>query len=347
VRCYMLLLLLAASCGGRVDPAQSLAASQDAATDMGEGGGSAGGAGQAGKDAGADDSAADAAVPPAWPDGAEAACATYAAHACQLEKPCQGANTFQLFYGDLSGCLQVQTRICLDRFFAPGSTFTVPDMHTCNAALAASTECGWLWPDACRPGPGTKQDGASCSVDTQCVSRFCCSTVQTCGTCCTAPQNAQPCWEGRCAAGLGCLPLSQICMTQSGEGEACGGSSNPCAPGLHCQKGVCTATTYLKEGEPCAPTDLCAGFMSCGASGACKDTIQGWVGEDENCDWYGSVVCERGFVCPSPAPSTCVPGRKVGEPCSTDSSPFGSNCGDGLWCEEGQCAEPGSVAWCP
>jgi hypothetical protein len=331
----LLFVVIVAGCDDNaevIETGQAGAAGSDAAAAGGTAG-SAGSAGQA-EDAGDTDGGGWE-----WPAGAEAACASFAAHDCVLEKPCLGTEYFKGEYGDDAGCVGENTRWCLHHFFQPGATFTVDAMQACVAAVTQIDRCPYLWPTACQPGPGTKENGAACGADPQCKSGFCCAHAFACGTCCPAPQVNEPCWDYACGAGLGCEVPSEVCVPESQEGEPCG-TMTVCAGSLTCQQGVCVKYGLAHEGEACT-LDACAGYLMCSnTTSTCESISHFSAAEGEPCNPAdGSEVCQHGLACQIGPPAICVAGAKPGEPCAQGPFFTQSNCGNLLACIGGACVE--------
>jgi hypothetical protein len=211
---------------------------------------------------------------------AHGSCGPDPASGCQRDGKCDGAGACHLYpLGTV--CLD---STCASGTFTPASTcdgngvcksapsmpcdpYVCKDAKVCFDSCADSTAC--KAPNTCDAmnSCGTKPNGGSCSVGTQCTSTFCVDGVccenactgkcKTCslvtpGTCSNVPDGQDP--DGDCPAGAG--------------------SNAVCSPGMCNGSGSCRVAN---AGTPCA-----AGCVSnapsntvCDAAGACTQTVTG------------------------------------------------------------------------
>lgn len=248
------------------------------------------------------------------------ACTAFATAACERADRC----------GDTSAtpCLSTAEQVCHALFERADSGITPQAIEQCAEATRAS-QCDEQGIPACLIGntPGTRAEGAPCSVPSQCASGLCSappwSLGSVCGECQPALELGADCTAGTtpCRGDLVCRSDTGTCGPRLAPGDPCANFFE-CGLAL-CVSGVCEAVAG--DGEPCTLGELCASGYGCDM-GTCKKLTP--VGAGEVCDptLHACIdgVCSGG---------TCVPFPKQGEACE-------GACVVGLVCLGGTCQAP-------
>jgi hypothetical protein len=220
--------------------------------------------------------------------------------------------------------------------------------------------------NCCRPLGGSCSENDDCcdGQRTSCTNGRCClgedSTCNASAECCpgsscrggvcrsdvclepgeACPSGSAPCCaeEGTtCSGGACCRGIGRPCVQLSGAGDPCCGSETTCGGG---------------DGATCCITDfagLQSGQGNCDANEQC---CSGYCHDPRNiccrpqgaaCDKIGPLSFQccpyLGLTCSGNGTGTCIPCRKRGESCISQSG--GNTCCIGLSCENGVCASSG------
>jgi hypothetical protein len=173
---------------------------------------------------------------------------------------------------------------------------------------------------------------------------------------------------GACGAGYSCcvgrcIASTTVCIPGHGPGAPCN-RANACDAGFFCCAGLCQAEAVacdagcegqvVYEPESFTPIDCDAGCQGSGSSctcdqqccsGQCLDHVcatraSQCAGLDAGCgDWND---CCPGLACMLGSPQVCVPATS-GQFGNGVFCGFIDQCGQGMWCDEGQCpGHPGT-----
>ncbi len=200
----------------------------------------------------------------------------------------------------------------------------------CDRALRGEGTLGWLAQSFCLPGFAAEYTAAGSGAYDAEAGRDCLRALITAPGPNTAEQVALSCLAiaqglgGPCGATCWAGCVSDTCRMSSA-GEACYPSplSNPCAPGLVCDGGLCRA--LATPGTPCASDDDCDLDLLC-TDGACALGLA----LDAACD--ASLRCAPGLACER---ARCAPAEgEIGGCCG--------RCNSGR-CVDGHCAPVGHL----
>jgi hypothetical protein len=184
---------------------------------------------------------------------------------------------------------------------------------------------------ACRV-PGTKADGAECSLHSDCASGACdggfCSTRCVNGTDCA---TGEVCTYGKNPAGF------DIAMCVANAKSTC---TSGCGKDQWCDEGQCrNGTSCRYNWNNCASTEICDGYSCqrrCGKAEDCAST--------ETCSYGVSGVDYSSAVCVTTSAASCAGGCGAGQwcyygTCYTDQACFFNNgiCGAGRVCDGVRC----------
>jgi hypothetical protein len=159
---------------------------------------------------------------------------------------------------------------------------------------------------------------------------------------CEAPRTpaaGQPCFNGRCAAGLWCNQAPTLvpgtCADPSAAGGPClAGDDTTCASGLTCNGGTHTCQTPSTAGGPCSADWIktCVTGLGCGAGKTCEAK----VADGAACD--ASAVCPAGDYCDV----TCKPTKPSGATCTGQTGECqNGSCDRSAHVCNGSCVDPG------
>ncbi len=236
--------------------------------------------GSPGADAAPDAGAADATSDAGGDASIAAACQDFAYAYCNRLKTCS-STLFQERYGTESTCESIQRTTCTISNTTPSTTQTPTSTEACVAELGSWTCTDFIYtqnrPPAClSEATGTRPNGASCAISTQCQSTYCAlPSDQACGTCAPAEPGA-PCETEACPSGLACV--AGTCVAYVDQGAACS-ASQPCNEGLTCAPGTAPGSMICQPGEttqgaPCSFTgagcDVFSGLACNAQTGVCE-----------------------------------------------------------------------------
>jgi hypothetical protein len=254
-------------------------------------------------------------------------------------------------FGDLATCLQQQKLSCLDGLVAPGTGTTPTLVEKCTAEYATWT-CADLYDNGANPPPdcaipGQLANGAVCTFNGQCSSRFCAGTKNAArGVCADEPLEGASCATSGCAPGQACKTEpngDQLCRTRLAVAASCT-SDTVCAAFTSClgdsgsdpsKTGTCTATATT-VGAPCGGTNpACEGNLglTClGSGGARTCQAIAYVRAPSACGTLSDgsrADCIAGdcFTATGPAAltatnATCIAKALEGAACDTQTGPL-------------------------
>lgn len=203
--------------------------------------------------------------------------------------------------------------------WSPSTRLTPKWANDCAAALR-DDQCKDERPAACALVPGRGLAGARCYSGADCDTLSCTYHPDAakgwkqpaCGTCEPRFGGPRVC-ATPCASDEACVGAR--CVKRANEGEAC--TEVACVKGMTCVSGVCRATVYAREGEPCG--NLSTGSVECAGALRCSDRS-------------GSTAIGQ-----------CVAPAEDGAPCDDD---VGPGCVPPARCVDKACTLP-DVAACP
>ena len=168
---------------------------------------------------------------------AAAACEAYATAFCQKRDQCQDMAATRAF-GTLDACVSREVLRCTAALAAPGTGATPETTETCASALPAAECSVWLSskPTVCPIQNGTRDTGASCVFNAQCVTGYCASPEHAaCGACAALPVEGDDCTStGACGpSALKCDATSNKCIAVVATGAVCD-ATHACGSGLVC-----------------------------------------------------------------------------------------------------------------
>jgi hypothetical protein len=223
-------------------------------------------------------------------------------------------------WGDVEACETNVAAACqIGIQLADTGDDEVARVQSCAAEVDASSCAEFLGHlgGSCDPVPGARPNGSPCLSGTQCGSRFCAPSPDSCGSCADPPDEGDPCVHAECGPGMSCFRTGGLgggyCAVPRGLGEQCSGKAEPPS---------CGAAFY------CAPDGKCAERLAPGAECSYNPT-QG--GNLQPCD------IPNGYACVPPSKGHCT-GLVLAEPeqvCNPQS---------GLFCKGGQCVAATCVA---
>lgn len=260
--------------------------------------------------------------------------------------------------GACSGCTSTCEGCC------EGSICLESTLESCGVGGVACDRCNELAADTCSD-EGECLCGAelACATGQRCVSGMCvCDEVSCAGGCCNGStceiRSVETCGSGGSTCSV-CDP--DFADTCSSDGACRCGDSDPCAPGFHCNSGVCvcdalscpdgccselgcqpaTTGTCGVAGAPCVTcdsltSDTCssAGECACGSDPSCVSG-QHCTSSRCVCDALSCPEgCCSGETCRTSSVSNCGTSGAACEVCSLDNAT--ETCGDGT-CEIASC----------
>lgn len=234
---------------------------------------------------------------------------------------------------------------CMLVFNAPGATGLGATLATCQAAYDAALQaCDQVDPSACSPPQGMLPDGSPCGADTQCSSGLC--AVSAGGI--DAPANYISFLDATSPADAPPAAVTHggcgMCATTAAEGQAC--DALPCANGLYCQQGTCTAQLPLGDAGDSCVARACKPGLRCDQT---MDVCVPLPKEGERCinPQTGFLfACASPLVCiqaPTGLMATCEQGSAEGGFCSLSG---GSACARGLQCNQDPIQNPKGTGIC-
>ncbi|RME27432.1 MAG: hypothetical protein D6806_04635 [Deltaproteobacteria bacterium] len=182
----------------------------------------------------------------------------------------------------------------------------------------------------CLPAPDGHPctDGDPCNGTEICLSQVC--TNQNDPPDCS---TADPCVQGSCEQGTGCVYVPVQDGTACDNNDACDGPDT-------CQGGICTSSgepLNCDDGNPCT-SDECNP-----ATGCFHRSVEDGTSCSDGDACNGQEVCQAG-QCVSSEPLDCDDANACTEDtcdpavgCSHTELPEGSNCGEGRTCQQGLC----------
>jgi hypothetical protein len=230
------------------------------------------------------------------------ACADVAQARCNQGSECSlpetvtgtGFNILET-YGTLQTCLARQTLNCMNGLTAPGTGNSPAKVELCVTEFPTYT-CQDFFdnePPADCAVTGSRQNGAGCTFNGQCVSGYCQGTKNTvCGTCADPPAVGAECSDSTCAQGQRCVAAIQQCQDVVSMNGVCD-ATHPCDRGLACvgadaatmTSGTCE-TAGTRVGLACGGTmpgcDATLGLYCGGPAGSktCMQVLYGADGAD-------------------------------------------------------------------
>jgi hypothetical protein len=211
--------------------------------------------------------------------------------------------------------------------------FTPAEYERCvEASAAQSCDDGYynlLVPRECLLGD--RPAGAPCDDDHQCESGSC-TTLSSCGVCERRAGLGETCLLDPCEApDLVCGP-ELICIPAGFIGDPCS-ADEPCWSTLVCEAGICARAPGA--GSPCS-TERHVCDLNVGAF-CDSDTLvcEPYESHAPGAECVLGICLGNTFCSTTTEPSTCIPLRLEGEPCSADDNSL--ICELGLRCEDGTC----------
>jgi hypothetical protein len=249
-------------------------------------------------------------------------------------------------YGDYQTCIARRKDGCQRELGAPGTGRTFTGEALCQYAFAFG-DCAKVMTDqipACQI-QGSRDNGASCTYNSQCKSGNCyLTTDQACGTCADLVAAGGDCSQANCAPGLRCNSKN-VCIVPGANGEACS-DDQPCD----------VTTLYCTRAGTCAPMAGTAGaacdtLLGCNLweNLLCTSTTAGqcasvsFAGSGGNCG--GTGLCGIGLFCPMPSGATtgtCPSFLNDGDACG--SAAGDTPCLTPARCVAGRCTLPDPTA---
>lgn len=289
----------------------------DAGTGVGGIGGSGGAAGDAGvvpgSDAGGTFSTLDVELQ-------TQACRDYVAAWCDRHLECEIWDE-----SSRDSCMQAVDS-CPDRFFLPGSSYTVQSLNACRDewhTFSCESLARAERPDCIQRG--TLAAGLTCRFTTQCASGMCTAFNGECGVCLDPVESGAECQDDvQCGLGHSCR-FGRCLQLSAWSGEDSLSDGEPCEYDGKCQ-GSCAPS---QDGPRCVPTPLTGApcIAELPAAGARRCSRTDYCSEDGLCLTVpgagaacapGLRPCQSGNYCDSAdglAPGTCRVWIEPGETC--------------------------------
>jgi hypothetical protein len=246
-------------------------------------------------------------------------------------------------YGDYQTCIARRKDDCVRELGAPGTGRTFTGEALCQYAFAFG-DCAKVMTDqipACQI-LGSRDNGASCTYNSQCESGNCyLTTDQACGTCADLVAAGGDCSQGSCEPGLICNSKN-VCIVPGANGDACS-DDQPCDRTTYfCTPAGTCAPVEETVGAACEPLVGCntwKGFL-CASNSTCVSVRL--AGSGEQCGVVSGevVTCAANWSCPSTG--TCPSFANDGDACGAAAG--GVSCLAPARCVTGRCILPDPTA---
>jgi hypothetical protein len=223
---------------------------------------------------------------------------------------------------------------CTAALALPGIGITAGGLNACANALN-SAGCGADQLPACRFDKGTLATGASCVIDSQCVSGDCTAGsgspdggTLACGVCgagfncgnMTCPSNTTCVFQNNTQT---CVPV-----TYGDTGAPCDNIQTQCKQGLICNRASNTCSAPAGAGAPCSIDQDCIPSLVCPAAPGAQSTCQNPGPVGTHCNYDSD--CAKGLGCDESA-RVCA---------SISFAAAGQPCGATVRCLVGSCPWP-------
>ena len=216
------------------------------------------------------------------------------------------------------------------------------------ACIAAMEETGCKIfdlpsPDICEGTfEGTVENGGECTIDQECISRYCdiqagcpgkCSPQAAVGETCNAGESS--CVHGADCNGDKCVDFTGIIA----DGESCDEAFQWCGENSYCMGGKCQPK--LGEGDDCSEyEDACGKGMYCSPEKDNNVCVTGSIVEEDGatCDPTEGTVCNPllNLYCHlnyNTFEGTCGAPKEEGDTCLDTTEEMYYTCGEGLYCK--------------